>query len=171
MKRSLAAAAALSGLFVLAACDGRSEAAPEAASSATAVETPASDAPPEVASPAIADAPAALGAGAPAVGDAPAFASLYPGAVVNGAPTLASGPAGPGGVVVFTTDAPPETIVAYYRQRAEAAGLRPIMSMNQGDARAYGAAASGENGASLQVVASPGDGGLTSVQLTWSAGV
>lgn len=170
MKRTLAVAAAVSGLIALAACDGRSEASPEAASNATAVETPAADASPEIASPAIADAPAALGAGAPAVTGAPNFAALYPGAVIEGAPTLATGPAGPGGVVIFTTDAPPETVVAYYRQRAEAAGLRPVMSMNQGDARAYGAAASGENGPSLQVVASPADGGLTSVQLTWSAG-
>ncbi|MNO07877.1 hypothetical protein D3C81_2302640 [compost metagenome] len=72
--------------------------------------------------------------------------------------------------MTFTTDAAPDAVVAFYRQRAEAAGLAPVMAMNQGEARAYGAAARKENGATLQVVAAPGEGGLTSVQLTWSAG-
>jgi hypothetical protein len=80
------------------------------------------------------------------------------------------GPTGPGGLITFTTDAAPETVVAFYRQRAEAAGLSPVMAMNQGEARAYGAAARKDKGASLQVVASPGESGLTSVQLSWSAG-
>ena len=66
--------------------------------------------------------------------------------------------------------AAPDAVVAFYRQRAEAAGLAPVMAMNQGEARAYGAAARTANGATMQVVASPGEGGLTSVQLTWSAG-
>ena len=59
--------------------------------------------------------------------------------------------------------------MAFYRQRAEQAGLASIMAMNQGEARAYGAAAR-DRRASLQVVAAPGEDGLTSVQLSWSAG-
>ena len=71
---------------------------------------------------------------------------------------------------VMISSSTPETVIAFYRQRAEAAGLSPVMAMNQGEARAYGAAARKENGATLQVVASPGEEGLTSVQLTWSGG-
>ena len=70
----------------------------------------------------------------------------------------------------FATDAEPDAVVAFYRQHAEAAGLTSVMGMNHGDARAYGAAGPQPNGASLQVVASPGEADRTSVQLTWNAG-
>ena len=167
MKRSVAAVAV--ALTVgLVGCDERSEAAPE-----TSLPPPA-DAPAEIA-PAAAAAPAtanvaAAPAGAASIDGAPAFAALYPGAQADGPATVATGATGPGGLITFTTDAAPDAVVAFYRQRAEAAGLAPVMAMNQGEARAYGAAARTTNGATLQVVASPGEGGLTSVQLTWSAG-
>lgn len=166
MKRSVAAVAV--ALTVgLVGCDGRSEAAPEASL------PPPADAPAEMASVAAA-APAAEVAAAPAsaapIDGAPVFAALYPGAQADGPATVATGPTGPGGLITFTTDADPDAVVAFYRQRAEAAGLAPVMAMNQGEARAYGAAARKDKGATLQVVASPGEGGLTSVQLTWSAG-
>ena len=70
----------------------------------------------------------------------------------------------------FATEAEPDAVVAFYREHAEAAGLTSVMGMNQGDARAYGAAGAQPNGASLQVVASPGETDRTSVQLTWNAG-
>ena len=143
MKRSVAAVA-VAFTVGLTGCDGRSEAAPETSLPPSAEAPPAEPAPPEAA---LAEASAAPTATAePAVVGAPAFAALYP-------------------------EAAPEAVVAFYRQRAEAAGLAPVMAMNQGEARAYGAAARKENGATLQVVASPGEGGLTSVQLSWSAGV
>lgn len=164
MKRSVAAVAVALTVGLI-GCDERSEAAPE-----TALPPPA-DAPAEtvaVAAP-MAEA-AAPPADAAAIDGAPAFAALYPGAQADGPATVANGPAGPGGLITFTTDAAPDAVVAFYRQRAEAAGLAPVMAMNQGEARAYGAAARTANGATLQVVASPGEAGLTSVQLTWSAG-
>ena len=80
-----------------------------------------------------------------------------------------SNAAGPGGIATYTTDADPDAVIAFHRSRAEAAGLSSAMSMDQGEARAYGAA-SPESGASLQVVASAAENGLTSVQLSWSAG-
>ena len=165
MKRSVAAVAVALTVGLI-GCDERSEAAPE-----TALPPPA-DAPAEtvaVAAP-MAEA-AAPPADAAAIDGAPAFAALYPGAQADGPATIANGPAGPGGLITFTTDAAPDAVVAFYRQRAEAAGLAPVMAMNQGEARAYGAAARKADGATLQVVASPGEDGLTSVQLTWSAGV
>jgi hypothetical protein len=89
---------------------------------------------------------------------------------VDGQPLAAGGEAGPGGLVTFTTTASPNDVVAFYRERAEKAGLRSVAGMNQGDTRAYGAAADAVNGASLQVVATPTETGVTSVQLGWSAG-
>lgn len=166
MKRSVAAVAVALTVGLI-GCDERSEAAPE-----TALPPPA-DAPaeiPPVAAAARVAADSAAPAGAASIDGAPAFAALYPGAQADGPATVANGPTGPGGLITFTTDAAPDAVVAFYKQRAEAAGLAPVMAMNQGEARAYGAAARTANGATLQVVASPGEAGLTSVQLTWSAG-
>lgn len=98
----------------------------------------------------------------------PSFAAVYPDGEVQGAPLTAAGPAGDGGVLTFTTEANPDAVIAFYRERAEAAGLATMMALNQGEARAYGAQHQG-SGASLNVVAAPADT-LTSVQLTWSAG-
>jgi hypothetical protein len=102
----------------------------------------------------------------PAAGGAPAFAVVYPGATIEDDPVLTTGPEGPGGLVTYLTDAPPEDVIAFHRGRAEAAGLSSVMAMNQGDARAYGAAKARTN---LQVVAAPTPEGRTSVQLSWSA--
>lgn len=146
----------------LSACDGPTEATPEVAASASvdiATATPPQPAPAEAVGPA-----AAVAEGAPE------FAALYPGGALDAPVTMATGASGPGGMATFTTDAAPDEVVAFYRQRAESAGLSPVMAMNQGEARAYSAAARPPNGPSLQVVASPGEGGATSVQLTWSAG-
>ncbi|MNX38940.1 hypothetical protein D3C86_692840 [compost metagenome] len=166
MKRSVAAVAVALTVGLI-GCDDRSEAAPEPSPPAPA------DAPAAAAAPITEAAPSEAvpaPAGAASIDGAPAFAALYPGAQADGPATVATGPTGPGGLITFTTEAAPEAVVAFYRQRAEAAGLAPVMAMNQGEARAYGAAARKDNGATLQVVASPGEGGLTSVQLTWSAG-
>ena len=107
----------------------------------------------------------------PAAPDAPAFAVLYPNATLVGPATLARGPSGPGGILQFTTPDTPEAVVNFYRARAEASGLNTIASMNQGGASAY-SAGDGANGAGklLSVVASPGEDGLTNVQLDWSSG-
>lgn len=114
--------------------------------------------------------PDATPAVAAAIPGAPAYAALYPGAELDGHPTIGGGEAGAGGLVTFRTKATPDEVVAFYKVRAEDAGMRSVMGMNQGDARAYGAADGGNDGPRLQVVAAPGDGAYTSVQLTWSEG-
>ncbi len=166
MKRTLAATALMTAL-ALAGCgdrgaDERAEAAPDAAEEvAAAVEVAAAPA----------AAPTAAMRGEPAAPGAPAFAVLYPGARPEGPATVAQGPVGPGGIVSFTTDASPETVIAFYRQRAEAGGLRPITAMNQGEARAYSAGdGANGNGKLLSVVATPVEDGATNVQLSWTAG-
>lgn len=159
------AAPAVVVLFCLAGCDRSAQpveakAAPEASAPGVADATPPA-----------AEAPAVAGGAAPAAADgAPSFAVLYPGAQVDGQPLAAGGEAGPGGLITFTTSASPDDVVAFYRERAEKAGLRSVAGMNQGETRAYGAAADAVNGASLQVVATPTETGQTSVQLGWSAG-
>lgn len=158
------AASAVVVLFCLVGCDRSAQpveakAAPEASAPAVADATPPA-----------AEAPAVAGGAAPAAGGPPSFAVLYPGAQLDGQPLAAGGEAGPGGLVTFTTSASPDDVVAFYRERAEKAGLRSVAGMNQGETRAYGAAADAVNGASLQVVATPTETGETSVQLGWSAG-
>jgi len=149
----------------LAACE-RPGVETKAPADATPAETRAEVSAPRSPTPATHDQADAV---APIAQGAPAFAVLYPGGEIQAPPTLASGPAGPGGLVAFQTDADPETIVEFYRQRAEAAGLSSVMAMNMGEARSYGAAKA-DAGANLQVVASPAEDGKTSVQLSWSAG-
>ena len=167
MIRRLAASAALV-LFCLAGCDDRSKtdgASKGAPADAARTSTTQAPAPVETA-PAV-EAPVAV----PAAPGAPAYAALYPGAALDEPATTAAGPDGEGGLVTFTTAASPDEVVAFYRGRAEEAGLTSVMGMNQGDARAYGAAGGQAGSTNLQVVAAPGEGGETSVQLSWSAGL
>ena len=168
MKRILAALALACVAALPAACGPKAEttATPETPASIAATETAAPAAPVGAADPA---PPAPVGAGQPAAPGAPAFAVLYPGAVLEAPAVTASGSAGPGGLATYTTDADPDAVIAFHRARAEAAGLTTSMAMNQGEARAYGAT-SADNGANLQVVASSTEAGSTSVQISWSAG-
>jgi len=162
MKRILLAVGAMTVLAV-AGCgdDDKSPAAPASGATAAPATSPSTPAP------AVPDAPAVTTTGAVV----PAFAALYPGAVVDNPPVTAQGPGGPGGIVAFTTDADPETVVAFYRSQAETAGLSTIASLTQGGARAY-SAGDGASGAGklLSVVATPGVDGPTEVQLTWTTG-
>lgn len=168
MKRIFVAGAVATALVVvcgaLAACGGDNEPKAPAAS-----ETAAPAAAPE----AVEAAPAtnAVVTATPAAPNAPDFAVLYPDATPVGPATMARGPVGAGGILTFTTEADPDAVVAFYRERAEATGLVTIASMNQGGARAY-SAGDGANGTGklLSVVATPGEGGPTNVQLSWTAG-
>ena len=172
MMRSLAATIAATSLG-LAACgsDNTTDAMTSEASAEPATSSVMLNDAPDVAVVAEDEVPPRDRASTP--GDAPTYAVVYPGGEVEGIPTIATGPTGPGGLLTFVSDAPPETIIDFYRQRAEAAGLSSVMAMNQGEAKAYGAVQAQDgtqNGASVQVVAAPLEGGQTSVQLSWSAG-
>ncbi len=167
MKRSLATTAVVAAM-VLAGCSEREPAKEAATAGDAAVEAVA----PGAEAPAGTTPAAPAGAAVlPAAESAPAFAVLYPGAELKGPATVAQGPAGPGGIVQFTTDAEPEAVIAFYRQRAEAAGLKQINSMNRGDAQAY-SAGDGANGRGqlMQVIATRIEGGPTDVQLDWTTG-
>lgn len=166
MKRSLATTAVVAAM-VLAGCSERVEDAGAAEDAAVEAAAPAAGA-----SDATRPSPAAgPSAAPPAAEGAPAFAVIYPGGSLKGPATVAQGPAGPGGIVQFTTDAEPEAVIAFYRQRAEAAGLKPINSMNRGDAQAYSAGDGADGrGQLLQVFATRVEDGPTDVQLDWTAG-
>lgn len=169
----LPAASAAFVLFALAACDGRgpspaAPAAPDAGRAASASAAPAeASAPSDAAS----TAAAAETPVVPAAPGAPGYAALYPGAVLEQPQTVAAGPDGEGGLVTFRTPASPDEVVNFYRERAEQAGLASVTGMNQGDARAYGAAGGTAGSTTLHVVAAPTGTGETSVQLSWSEGL
>ena len=163
MKSSLAVVAVVMTVAI-AGCDERA-ATPSATPSAKADIAAGAQSRAEAAAASPAPpAPAAISG----EGSVPQFAALYPNAEVEGEPLAAGGAAGPGGMVTFVTDAQPDAVIAFYRERAEAAGLATMMSLNQGAARAYGAQKQA-TGASVNVVAAPSED-RTSVQLTWSAG-
>lgn len=115
----------------------------------------------------------AVAPGRPAAPRAPAYALIPVDGETEGPATLADGPQGAGGMVTYTTALSPDAAVDFHRGHAEAAGLATVMTMTQGEARAYGAAAQDTSGAGVQVVASPvaaESGPETSVTLTWTAG-
>lgn len=166
MKRALATAGLIAAMALAGCGQAAGDDAAVVADSGVIGDPPPAGAGARVVGTATAALPAAL----PAAPGAPAFAVVYPGGSVSGPATVARGPDGaPGGILSFTTEATPETVVAFYRQRAEAAGLSSVMAMDQGGARAYGAVAQ-DRGEKLHVVATPIDDGPTSVQLDWTAG-
>ena len=150
------------GLLALTACGGDEPDAEAAGKAAPATaEAPST-------------APASVPPGRPAAPKAPAFAVMPIDGAPDGPAVTADGPEGPGGMLTYVTAAAPEAAVDFHRRHAESAGLATVMTMNQGEARAYGAAAQDGSGAGLQVVASPvtaeTGGAATSVTLTWTAG-
>lgn len=168
MKRSLAATAIV-GAMVLAGCGDRAPA--DKATEAGAVASNAAAAPTvEPAARSAATPPASGMTAAPAADGAPAFAVIYPGGTSEGPATLAQNADGPGGIVSFSTEATPAEVIAFYRQRAEAAGLKSTSTMNSGDSMGYGANSAGGRGETLSVVATRVEGEPTSVQLSWTAG-
>jgi hypothetical protein len=162
MKRIFAGSAVLAAL-ALAACGGDDEPKAPAAGEVT-TEAVSSAGTEDAASPSPAQAET------PAAPNAPDFAVLYPDATIVKPAVTAQGPAGPGGILDFTTTADPDVVVTFYRERAEASGLATIASMNQGGTRAYSAGDGTSGGKLLSVIATPSEDGPTNVQLSWTAG-
>ena len=108
MKRTTAALALAASAVLLAACGPDAEKS-EAASAATTVATPSTPVIDAPAPPAVVAPPS----GPAAAPGAPSFAVLYPGASLDQPAVTASGPAGPGGLVTYTTEADPEAVIAF----------------------------------------------------------
>lgn len=105
---------------------------------------------------------AVIGAGAAAEADSgPIFARPYPGSRVVSSVTSPSDDAG---LITFQTDAPVDTVIAYYRERADEAGFNSLAEMTMGGSRHFGAEA--PSGGEFNVVVQPQDGQST-VTVTW----
>lgn len=97
-------------------------------------------------------------------GGRPAFAPDYPGGSVMTAIT-ANETNKVGGVYGFTTSDSADKVFAFYRSRAEAAGLQAQTNVETAGARIYGA--QGPAG-DVNITAAPQGDGQTYVQVTWS---
>lgn len=97
----------------------------------------------------------------------PAYAPLYPGAVVSSSIVGESG-VGPGGSVGYRANATPEAVIAFYEARMKAVGKTITMNQDMGDnVHMLTAGDTGDGKGAVQVIASPAGKGAE-VQLTWS---
>ncbi|PZN92616.1 MAG: hypothetical protein DCF31_15570 [Alphaproteobacteria bacterium] len=109
-------------------------------------------------------APVAAGAGGTWPADAPAHAPPYPGARITGA-TRAVSNGVIGSRLGFETDDSPTAVVAFYKARAERAGLPEVATLTNDTTALYSAGAA--SGPRINVEASAA-GGTTMVALTFS---
>ncbi len=105
------------------------------------------------------------GAGAAAAANLPAFAPAYPGGQVQSSAAGIGDAETNGGMVVFTTTDSPDKVLAFYRNKAQASGLKPQLDADMGAARQF-AANDEATGRVLQVIVS-GQDGASQVQLIW----
>jgi hypothetical protein len=148
--------------------DGPASAAPEATGSETATPAPSPEPPPAGPGQSMTQEGATVSVGAAAARVAtPAYAPLYPGAVVSSSVIGESG-VGPGGSVSYRANASPAAVIAFYEDRLKSIS-KPI-SMKQdmgGDVHMLTAGDSGDGKGAVQIIASPAGKGAE-VQLTWS---
>ena len=97
----------------------------------------------------------------------PAYAPLYPGAVVVNSVVGESG-VGKGGTVTYRANASTAAIIDFYEGKVKAAGKPVTMNAEMGaNVRMLTAGDSGDGKGAMQVIASPAGSG-SEVQLTWS---
>ncbi|MFZ5670296.1 MAG: hypothetical protein ACOY4K_12450 [Pseudomonadota bacterium] len=98
----------------------------------------------------------------------PAFAPLYPGGAIEGsvAGVSRSDAEASGGTATFTTPDPPQKVIAFYKARTQAAGLKTEGEVNMGAALML-VARDDATDRGLQVMAS-NQAGKTSVTLFWA---
>jgi len=95
----------------------------------------------------------------------PSYLSLYPGAKITSSFT-GQGKDGGGGVVTFHAGAAPAQIIAFYKQKAAAAGMSEAMNMETGGTTMF-AANNDKAKTSLSVTATKAADGADA-QVTWS---
>ncbi len=163
MRTVLTSAVLGAAAFALAACDGGSDREEVAVPGGT-VTSEGSGADQSVTIEGADGQRVVYGSGSAASAEnTPAFARPYPGSEVQQSVQV---PGQEGGMLVFSTDANPDTVIAYYQARAEEAGFVSGTSMTQDQTRMYGA--ENPEGGDLAVVVAPVDGAST-VTVTWSA--
>ncbi len=97
----------------------------------------------------------------------PAYAPLFPGAVVTTSVIGESG-VGRGGSVTYRVGASPAAVISFYEGKVKAAGKPVTMNAEMGaNVRMLTAGDNGDGKGAMQVIASPAGSG-SEVQLTWS---
>jgi hypothetical protein len=96
----------------------------------------------------------------------PSYLPLYPGAKVTASFT-GNGKDGSGGMVTFHTADTPDAVVAFYKQKAKAAGMADTMNMNSNNTIMY-VGANEKAKSQVTVSATKGSDG-TDAQVNWGA--
>jgi ABC-type glycerol-3-phosphate transport system substrate-binding protein len=133
-------AAALAALALLAACSDASERTITDSESGESVTLRTADDP---------------DAGIAPPANLPAFAPIYPGAVVT--TSVTGNPDEQKGMVAFTTSDSEDAVIAFYRDKAKAAGLAEQAEMNMSGTRILSMGSGNTGDAGLQVTVSPLD--------------
>jgi len=108
------------------------------------------------------------GAAVAAAANLPDYAPLYPGASVEMSAASAPGDeSSVGGTVTYMTNATPQQVVDFYKQKSAAKGVPAKMNANMGAALMF-AAADDSGARSVQVIATPAGTG-TNVAVTWAS--
>ncbi len=169
MRLALIAAAATAVL--LAGCGKTENKADEASTPATAASGAAGTPAPSVAeagTDATAEAPKVVIPGK--TGDAtlktPDFAPLYEGGKLTSSVSGLSKGDTNSGTYVYSVDATPEAVTAFYKEKGEAAGLKTSLDADMGQARMYAGTDEAAN-RGMQVIASTAQG-KTTVQVMWA---
>ena len=102
-----------------------------------------------------------------ALDDLPAGFTVYPGGTVTSSTSVNTGDGG-GVILVMNTSDGAEDVIAFYREQAEAAGVRIDGVATAGNNRIMGGESA--DGLALTVSAAPGGDGNTIVQLTIGRG-
>jgi hypothetical protein len=97
--------------------------------------------------------------------DMPAFAPLYPGAKVMSSVVASNNNGTRGAQVMFSVNASPTDVVAFYKQKVDAAGLPQTMNVQQGDSSMLVAS---KDKKSVAITVTKSDSG-SQVQVIWSS--
>ena len=95
----------------------------------------------------------------------PAFAPVYPGAIIQSAISGNEGEAK--GMVSFTTDAKATDVLNFYREKGKSAGLKVKGEMAMGPTRILSMGRDGSGSEALQISASPGEEGKVMVAIIY----
>jgi hypothetical protein len=96
----------------------------------------------------------------------PAFAPIYPGAMIQSAVTGNEGEAK--GMVSFLTSAKMADVVAFYREKGKAAGLSVKGEVAMGEGRMLALGGEGDKG--MQITVAPSDEGRVMVSVVYDGG-
>jgi hypothetical protein len=98
----------------------------------------------------------------------PGFVSVYPGSTVVST-VIGAEAAGGGGMVIYTTKAAPDEVIAFHKKNAEGAGLAETMNMTTQGSMSFTATDKASK-RTVQVTVTKSDDGTTQAQAVWSSG-